>query len=343
MRYRRGWFTVVLLICLCISVLSSIAWGAVSISVEEMISAGSHLLSQESLNLTERIFLEIRLPRAILSLLVGAILAVGGVLLQALFRNPIIEPGLIGTSSGAALGAAIYFVFGASLPRVLGDWLLPFCACCGAVLSTSLVVLLAQQTVNHGVKRTTALHLLLTGIAINALCLSGVGFLSYIARDPQARSISFWNMGALSGANWTNVAIVGSACTIGLLISLRFAKDLNALVLGEDDAAFLGVDVHKLKCLVLGTNVLMIAIATSFVGVIAFVGLIVPHILRISKESDHRFLISHAAVLGAIVLVLADLVARILVKPAELPIGVVTSLVGAPLFLLLLRRNRTDL
>lgn len=337
---NKSWLTPFLVLILLISLLLCIGVGAVSINLAEMQSAISKIFSPETMQLKERIFFEIRLPRALLSAMVGASLAVGGVLLQALFRNPIIEPGLIGTSSGAALGAAIYFVLGAALPRFLGEWMLPVCACVGAMLTTLLVVGLAHQA---QMANTNVLHLLLTGIAINALCLSGVGFLSYIARDPQARSITFWNMGTLSGANWHNLSIISATTVLGVLCSLRFAKDLNALLLGESEAKLLGVNVKRLKLLVLTLNVMMVAIATAFVGVIGFVGLIVPHILRLMKCSDHRFLLIHAALLGAILLSFADLLARVLVSPAELPIGIVTSIVGVPVFILLLRRNHAYL
>nr|WP_315466714.1 iron ABC transporter permease [uncultured Undibacterium sp.] len=338
--FNKVWLTPILFVALLISLLLCIGLGAVTIDVLDMRSAVLKLLSGEALNLKERIFFEIRLPRALLSALVGATLALGGVLLQALFRNPIIEPGLVGTSSGAALGAAVYFVLGSALSAFLGEWMLPVCACCGAMLTTLLVVALAHQPRQAN---TNVLHLLLTGIAVNALCLSGVGFLSYIARDPQARSISFWNMGALSGANWHNLMIVAFSTLFGLIVALRFAKDLNALLLGESEAALLGVHVKRLKLIVLTINVIMVAVATAFVGVIGFVGLIVPHILRLTKCSDHRFLLIHAALLGAIVLSLADLFARIMVSPAELPIGIVTSLVGVPVFIFLLRRSQTIL
>ena len=169
--------------------------------------------------------------------------------------------------------------------------------------------------------------------------LSGVGFLSYIARDPQARSIIFWNLGTLSGANWTSVMIVGVSTLLCLGLSLRYAKHLNALMIGEEEAQFIGVNLKSLKWKVLLINVVMVAVATAFVGVISFVGLIVPHLLRILKGSDNRFLILNSAVLGGILLCLADLLSRILLQPAELPIGIVTSVVGVPIFIILLQKK----
>ncbi|WP_094746050.1 FecCD family ABC transporter permease [Aequorivita soesokkakensis] len=332
----KGTFPI-LLILLVIITFFSIRYGAVSISLEEIFSSCRKFFTEpESMDLTERIFMEIRLPRAILCIFVGASLAVGGTLLQALFRNPIVEPGLIGTSCGAAFGAALYFALGATFGFSVGKWTLPLAACLGALLSTSLVFFLSQSR-NSG--KSSIVALLLTGIAINALFLSGVGFLSYIARDPQARSIVFWNLGTLSGANWTSVLIVGISTVGTILISLRYAKHLNALMIGEEEAQFLGVNIKSLKWKVLLINVIMVAVATAFVGVISFVGLIVPHLLRIINGSDNRFLIRNSAILGGILLCVADLISRMVLRPAELPIGIVTSVVGVPIFIFLLQRK----
>ncbi|QQX78084.1 MULTISPECIES: FecCD family ABC transporter permease [Aequorivita] len=327
----------ILLLLLVIITFFSIRYGAVSISLEEIFSSFKNYFSTpDNMDLTERIFMEIRLPRAILCIFVGASLAVGGTLLQALFRNPIVEPGLIGTSCGAAFGAALYFALGATFGFSVGKWTLALAACLGALLSTGLVFFLSQSR-NSG--KSSIVALLLTGIAINALFLSGVGFLSYIARDPQARSIVFWNLGTLSGANWTSVLIVGISTIGTILISLRYSKHLNALMIGEEEAQFLGVNIKSLKWKILLINVIMVAVATAFVGVISFVGLIVPHLLRIINGSDNRFLIRNSALLGGILLCVADLISRMVLRPAELPIGIVTSVVGVPIFIFLLQRK----
>jgi iron complex transport system permease protein len=292
------------------------------------------LTGSNDLTLDQRIFIQLRLPRAILCLLVGACLGVGGTLMQALFRNPIVEPGLVGTSSGAAFGAALFYVFGALLKVNFGGWTLPLAACVGGVVSTYIVFALAH-TKHEG--RSSILRLLLTGLAINALFMSGIGFLSYVARDPQARSIIYWNLGTLSGANWNAVVVVGAATVLGLIPAIANAKPLNALMIGEEEAVALGVNVRRLKWIVLTINVIMVAIATAFTGVISFVGLIVPHILRILRGPDNRFLILGSALLGGTLLSVADLIARVLLRPAELPIGIVTAAVGVPVFVSLLR------
>src|SRR5215471_10486576 len=229
----------------------SIRFGAVAISFSDMISAlRTGPSAPGMLNLTERIFLEIRLPRALACLFVGASLAMGGVLMQALFRNPIVEPGLVGTSSGAAFGASFYFVLGAVLKFHAGEWTLPLAACLGGAISTAFVFLVSETNIS----RESTIGLLLTGIAVNALFLSGVGFFSYIARDPQARSITFWNLGTLSGANWRAVIILGIVTVLGLGIGLRYARHLNSLMMGEEEALYLGVDVKRLKLTITALN-----------------------------------------------------------------------------------------
>jgi iron complex transport system permease protein len=329
---------VALVAAMVVAALVSIRYGALDFSWRQMASATAALLSgRTGATLDERIFAELRVPRALLCLFVGASLGVGGTLMQALFRNPIVEPGLVGTSSGAAFGAALFFVLGTALHFEASPWALPIAACLGGVIATALVFALAQGGPGG---RASVAALLLTGLAVNALFLSGIGFLTYIARDPQARSIAFWNLGTLSAANWQMVEVVGLATIAGTLLAMRYAKPLNALLIGDDEATYLGVNVSRLKWIVLSINVGMVAIATAFTGVISFVGLIVPHILRMIGGADNRYLIPASALLGGTLLTLADLVARVTLRPAELPIGIVTSVVGVPVFLSLLRRGR---
>lgn len=316
---------------------ASIRWGAIDFSVSDIGSALYSLVGGPEPTLDQRIFLELRLPRAVLCLLVGASLGVGGTLMQALFRNPIVEPGLVGTSSGAALGSALFFVLGGVLNIGASLWSLPLAACIGGVIATYLVFALARSRENG---RSSIVMLLLTGLAINALALSAIGFLTYIARDPQARSITFWSLGTLSGASWKSVAIVAVSTIGGTLLALRYAKQLNALMIGEEEAVYLGVNVNRLKWTILSINVVIVAVSTSFTGVISFVGLIVPHILRMLLGSENRYLIIGSAFMGAIILSLADLIARFSLRPAELPIGIVTSAVGVPVFIYLLRRRQ---
>src|SRR5215217_3820149 len=244
----------------------SIRYGAIDFSVTEIGRAfASVVYGASEPTLDQRILLELRLPRAILCLLVGASLGVGGTLMQALFRNPIVEPGLVGTSSGAALGSALFFVLGGVLHVSTNLWSLPFAACIGGIISTYLVFLLARSREDG---RASIVMLLLTGLAVNALFMSAIGFLSYIARDPQARSITFWSLGTMSGASWKAVEIVTVSTIAGTVIALRYAKQLNALMIGEEEATYLGVNVNRLKWVILSVNVVVVAVATAFTGVI---------------------------------------------------------------------------
>lgn len=335
---RNKWLIPLLVLMLLLTMIAAIAFGAVSISPVEMWSALVHAFRGEpASSIHEGVFLQLRLPRVLLCTFAGATLAVSGVLMQGLFRNPIVEPGLAGTSAGAAFGASIVFVLGPMMgigfKTVLGPFLTPVFAFGGGLLATYLVYLIAGQS-----QKASILSLLLVGMAINALGLSGTGFMSYIARDPQARSITFWSLGTLSGASWFQVIVVGSVSSLVYILSLRYARQLNALLLGEEDALYLGVDVARLRRTILLLNTLMISVLTAFTGVISFIGLIVPHLIRIIIGSDNTRLLPLSMLLGAILLLLADLAARVLLAPAEIPIGIITSLVGAPVFIVLLKK-----
>jgi iron complex transport system permease protein len=339
MRSRNKYLFPFLMVLLVIVLLASIAWGAVSISLNDMeLALMNWVKGNEPGSINESVFLQIRLPRVLLCAITGAILSVSGVLMQGLFRNPIVEPGLVGTSAGAALGASFVFVFaswfGAETQSVVGPFLVPLFAFIGALVATYIVYQLSKSNA-----RVSLASLLLVGVAINAVALSGTGFMTYLARDPQARSISFWNLGTFSGANWFQVEIVFLVALFVFGISFRDAKKLNAFILGEEEAGYLGFDTKKLKQKILIANTAMVAIATSFVGVIAFMGLIVPHVMRLLVGSDHRRLIPASILGGATLLLLADMGARLLLAPAEIPIGIITSLVGAPVYIILLKRN----
>jgi iron complex transport system permease protein len=290
--------------------------------------------------LGRNVFFSLRLPRVLLCGLTGAVLGVSGTLMQGLFRNPIVEPGLAGTSAGAALGAALVFVFGGTSALAfvspLGTIVLPLLAFAGAFAATMLVYRLSSSF-----GKVNVITLLLAGIAVNAVCGAGTGFLSYVARDPQARNITFWSLGTFTTADWHGVLLVAVAFVACFIVALGYAKSLNALMLGEDEAAYLGVSPQRLVFRLLVVNTLMVSVATAMVGVIAFLGLVVPHILRMLRSADYRFLVPASALLGAILMELIDVVARVVVAPAELPIGILTAVVGAPVFLwILLRQQR---
>ncbi len=294
--------------------------------------------ADEALDLN--VFATLRAPRVLLCGVTGATLGLSGALMQGLFRNPIVEPGLAGTSSGAALGASMVFVLGntaLAFTSPLGTAAVPVMAFIGGFLATMLVYRIATLF-GH----TDVLALLLAGIAVNAVCNAGTGFLSYIARDPQARNITFWNLGTFTTADWRGSLLVTIVFVPCLIFILRRGKDLNALMLGEDDAAFIGFDPDKLVFRLLILNTLIVSVATAMVGVIAFVGLIVPHMMRLLRSSDYRFLLPASALFGALLMEAVDVVARLVIRPAELPVGIITALIGAPIFLwiLLVYRRR---
>ena len=277
---------------------------------------------------------QIRLPRLLLSALVGAALATSGAAIQGLFRNPLADPGLIGISSGAALAVAMAIVlFGAGV-GALGLYGLSVAAFVGGVVSCLLVLRFA-----HINGRVSVTHMLLAGIAISALSGAGTGVLTYLSDDQQLRSLTFWTMGSLGGAMWPAVAVGASTILPGVWLLLRRSRDLNILLLGEREAEYLGVNARALKHTVIGATALMVGVATALTGMIGFLGLVVPHLVRLVLGPDHRALLPASALLGAALLALADTIARTVAAPAEMPVGILTSLIGGPFFLWLLSRQ----
>ncbi len=331
-------------ILLVLASIASAGIGASSYTPAEMlryVGEGLGVLRPAAADALDRnVFLALRLPRVLVAGLTGAVLGVSGALMQGLFRNPIVEPGLVGTSAGAALGASVIFVFGEntalSFAAPLGSLGVPAAA---FVVSFAATMIVYRLSTSFG--KVNVFTLLLAGIAINALCAAGTGFLSYIARDPQARNITFWNLGTFTTADWHGVQLIGGFFIVCFFWSLRYGKSLNALMLGESEAAYLGVKPERLILELIVVNTLMVAVATAMVGVIAFVGLVIPHVLRMLKSSDYRFLLPASAVLGATAMEVIDVTARVIIPPAELPIGIITAVVGAPVFLwILLRQTR---
>ncbi|MGH7653130.1 MAG: FecCD family ABC transporter permease [Gemmatimonadaceae bacterium] len=333
-----------LAVLLAVAMLASAGLGAFTFTPAEMVrylrQAAGWAPPETTDTLARNVFLLLRLPRVLLAALTGAVLGVSGTLMQGLFRNPIVEPGLAGTSAGAAFGAALVFVLGErttlAFTAPLGTLAVPLFAFIGAFAATMLVY---RASTSFG--KVNVFTLLLAGIAVNAVCTAGTGFLSYIARDPQARNITFWNLGTFTTANWKGTIVVGVFFVVCFAASLRHGKSLNALMLGEDEAASLGIDPAKLILRLIILNTVMVAVDTAMVGVIAFIGLVVPHILRMMRSADYTFLLPASALLGALLMEVIDIVARFVISPAELPIGIITAVVGAPVFLwILLRQHR---
>lgn len=276
----------------------------------------------------------IRLPRVALAALVGAGLAVSGAALQGVFRNPLADPGLIGVASGAALGAVAAVIVGSA---VVGTATLPAAAFVAGLGTTLIVYALARRD-----GKTEVVTLLLTGIALNAIAGAGTGFLIYIADDAQLRAITFWLLGSVGGATWRAVGAVAPFIVLGVLLTPRWARSLNLLVLGEREARHLGVATERVRLVVITLTALMTGAAVAVAGTVGFVGLVVPHLVRLVAGPDHRVVLPASALAGASLLLVADLVARTAVTPAELPLGVVTALAGGPFFLWLLHRTRRE-
>ena len=298
-------------------------------------------LSVQDLSTGAAIVEAVRAPRTLLGLCVGAALGLAGAALQGLFRNPLVDPGLIGVSAGGALGAALWIVLGGSVLAaglvggLIGGMVLTLCAFTGSLIAMMAVYLCGRAS--GGLSVAT---MLLAGIAINALAMSGVGLLSFLSTDQQLRSITFWTLGSVGGATWqTILPTVGLTIAAGAAL-LAQAGRLDLLALGEREARHLGCDTERLKRVIVIAAALATGAAVAVSGIIGFIGLVAPHLVRLIAGSSHRVVMPGSALLGACLLLAADLIARMAVSPAELPIGVVTSFIGAPFFLWLLLRRR---
>jgi len=280
----------------------------------------------------ESVLWEIRFPRIALAAIVGAALGCAGATMQGTFGNPLAEPGIVGVSAGAVLGAVAQIVIGFT---VFGTWSITLAAFVGGLVTLALVYAAARSD-----GRTEVVTLVLTGIAVNALAGAVIGLLSYVSTDEQLRSITFWTLGSVAQATWPKVAAVAPIAAIGLLLAMRWARRLDLLSLGETSARHVGVDVERLRVVMLVVVALLTASAVAVSGTILFVGLVIPHLVRMVAGPGHRLLLPASALAGALILVAADLLARTIVAPAELPLGVLTALVGSPFFFWQLRRTR---
>lgn len=275
---------------------------------------------------------QLRIPRALLGAMVGAALAMAGASLQGLFGNPLADPGIVGVTQGAALGAVSAIVLGAG---AFGVWTLPLAAFAGAGGAITLTYLLARP--GQGTGTAT---LLLVGIAIAAFCSAMIGFLTYIASESELQSLVFWQMGSLAQADWMDVVAVAPVFVLGTIALLRLATPLDMLALGERQAQHLGLDVKRTRLKLIAFSALLVGAAVAFAGSIGFVGLVVPHVVRLLVGPGHRWLLPVSAVAGALLIVVADTAARTLDPPSEIPLGLFSAALGAPFFLWLVMRQR---
>jgi len=334
---RRAVVFTALAVLLAGGVLASAALGQLPISPAEVLGTALRGLGIDtpwapSDRLVEQTLAQIRFPRIAMSLLVGALLAVAGAVMQAVFGNPLAEPGVVGVSSGAAVGAAAAITFGAS---ALGGWSVAVAAFVGGFLATLVVYTTARSR-----GRTEVVTLLLTGIAVNAFCGAVLAFVLFAGHTSSREQIVFWQLGSLNGSRWLDVLVVAAVGLPSAAIALGLSRRYDLLSLGERTAGHLGVRVESLRIVSVVVVALLTGVAVAFAGIIAFVGLVAPHVVRMLLGPGHRALLAGSLLAGGTLLVWADLVARTAVPAADLPIGMLTSLIGGPFFYWLIRRNR---
>ncbi len=330
---RRAVLTIVgLAIALALAIIAGVALGAVPVAPADVIGAVSRAISGHRSSLADAVVMDLRLPRVLLAALVGASLALAGVLYQALFKNPLADPYVLGVSSGAGLGATLALtVFGTSfMARAAG---VPVGAFVGATLTMLLVVRLASRR-----GRMDSTSLLLAGIAISYTLSAITSFVLVFDRQSMT-SVVFWMMGGLGSRTWGHVAMLATMLAAGALVPALYSRELDLMLLGDERAGQLGVRVERFKMLALGAASLVVAGAVSVSGLIGFVGLMMPHMMRLVVGPRHRLLLPASVLAGAIALVLADLVARTVLAPVEIPVGIVTALAGGPFFIWLLVRT----
>lgn len=330
-----AWTVLAAALLLAIAAVASLSIGPTGISLTALPQALQSAFGSTSDADADRmrlVLIELRLPRTLLGAFVGAALAIAGALLQGLFRNPLADPVLIGISNGAALAAIATIAFGNSIAapwmHLFGVYALPFSAFCGALLATTILLAVSSR---HG---TLAIGtLLLAGIAIAAICMSATGFIQYLSDDRELRDITLWSLGSLSGASWHKVIAVAPFALVIALVLPTLTRAMNGFLLGEAEAYHLGIDTEHTKLLVLCITAAAVGAAVAMAGVIGFVGLVVPHIVRLIAGPDHRVVLPASALGGAALVLLADIVARMIVMPAELPLGIVMAAIGGPVFL----------
>ncbi|WP_425537692.1 FecCD family ABC transporter permease [Pseudaminobacter soli (ex Li et al. 2025)] len=342
-RSARAKFAIVLLaVLLGVTVLLSLASGASDASALAVARDWLFPSMSDGSALSERdriIVYDIRLPRVVLGVLIGSALAVSGAVMQGLFRNPLADPGLVGVSAGAGLGAIVVIVLGGTvlgpLLAIFGIFTLPLAAFAGGLATTMVLYRVATRR-----GQTSIATMLLAGIALGAMAGAFSGIMVYLADDRQLRDLTFWGLGSLAGATWTKIAAAGPIIALALIASPFMARGLNALALGEAAAHHLGIPMQRFKNVAIVSVAAATGASVAVSGGIGFVGIVVPHLLRLLIGPDNRYLLPASALLGASILLLADAVSRTIVAPAELPIGIITAAVGGPFFLWILLRKR---
>lgn len=325
----------VLSLLLPVTLLVAVAWGSVDLSLAETLDGLASFFSGQADTQQAIIAGQLRLPRALLAALVGAILGISGAAMQGIFRNPLADPSLIGVTAGAALGASIMIVLGGTwIVGLSGLTLVSLGAFAGGMLAVIIVYRLANSP-----NGTSVATMLLAGIAITALAGALGNLLELFSSNEILRRISLWRMGGLDGANYQRVWVALAVASVALIVLPRFSTALNALLLGESEARYLGINVEYTKSCIVIVVAIGVGASVALAGTIAFVGLVIPHIIRLMIGPDHRWLLPGSALAGAILLVAADTLARTVLAPMELPVGIITAAIGVPFFISLLRRR----
>ncbi|PMK01185.1 iron ABC transporter permease [Vibrio sp. 10N.261.55.A7] len=329
------------LVALYFAIVSSVALGPMDISIIDSIQAllPSSIRTADIPAHITLVIQQIRLPRTLLAIAIGAILAICGAVMQGLFRNPLADPGIIGVSAGASLGAAIAIVLFGSLsqsyPQLLLFGTVPLFSFIGGALTTVIVYRLGT-----GANGTSVTMMLLAGVAIGALAGSGLGLMNYYADDQALRDLSLWTMGSLAGANWGGLVLAYTTLILLFILFYCKAEPLNALLLGEAEAKHMGIEVQKLKRQLILLTAAGVGVTVALAGMIGFIGLIVPHLGRMMIGPNHKSLLPISMLIGALLLLIADMIARTAVAPLDMPVGIITALIGAPFFIWLLIKQR---
>ena len=320
----------IFLISLIVSILLAVTIGSFKISVFD-------ILFGELDELSRTILFTIRMPRVMLAAFVGASLAISGACLQGLFRNPLADPGLIGVSAGAALGAAFAIVFSSHFISLnfLGPYLIPFSAIIG---SASVIIILFIITKGFGYDGVT--YMLLAGIAVNAIAGVGIGLLTYISDDSELRSLTFWTMGSFGGITWPLIIPALVVILLSIIWIIGLSRKLDLIQLGDVEASRLGINIKKVRFGVIISSAVVVGISVALSGMIGFVGLVVPHLVRLLGGVNHLYVLIGSAIFGSILMVISDMMCRIIISPAELPVGLITSGLGSPFFLWLIFKMR---
>ena len=338
-QYKTYSMFAVLIVLLAVSIVISTMFGGVTIPFAETISvlvSSIPFVDLETTSTYETILLQIRLPRVLVAGVVGAGLAVSGVVMQSIFRNPMADPGIIGVSSGGAFGGVIAIYFGLT---AYGSFMIPLLGFIGAFFTLSIVYMISTS---HG--KTSVLTLLLTGVAISSFISACTSLIITYANVAQLQQILYWLMGDLNGRDWDHLKLMVIPVIFCCLVFTFYRNELDILLLGEEEARNLGIHVQRTRNILLVIASLLTGVSVSLTGAIGFVGLVVPHMLRLMIGPSHRLLIPASILGGAIFLILADLISRLLIRPAELQIGIITAFIGAPFFIyLIIRQKRKEL